>query len=231
MTAPVRYPSGVSTAAKTDILGDLPFPDPTAVYGFFDDFGAFTAADWTITTTEAGSGNATEATAAGSGGLLVITNDDADNDADFLQWKTEFFKFASGKKAWFKARFKVSDATQSDVVIGLQITDTTPLTVTDGVYFRKDDGDANIDLVVVKDSTATTASAIATMADDTFVTLGFFYDGKSTIHYSVDGVIKGQSVTTNLPDDEELTVSFGVQNGEAAAKVLTVDYILAVRER
>lgn len=33
------------------------------------------------------------------------------------------------------------------------------------------------------------------------------------------------SVLTNLPDDEELTVSFGIQNGEAAAKTLAIDYI------
>jgi hypothetical protein len=33
------------------------------------------------------------------------------------------------------------------------------------------------------------------------------------------------SVLTNLPDDEELTVSFGIQNGAAAAKTLSVDYI------
>jgi len=38
-------------------------------------------------------------------------------------------------------------------------------------------------------------------------------------------------VNTNAPDDEELTVSFGIQNGAAAAKVLTVDYVTAMKER
>jgi hypothetical protein len=38
-------------------------------------------------------------------------------------------------------------------------------------------------------------------------------------------------VSTNAPDDEELTVSFGIQNGAAAAKVLTVDYVTAMKER
>jgi hypothetical protein len=38
-------------------------------------------------------------------------------------------------------------------------------------------------------------------------------------------------VSTNAPDDEELTVSFGIQNGAAAAKTLTVDYIGASKER
>ena len=35
-----------------------------------------------------------------------------------------------------------------------------------------------------------------------------------------------------LPDDaEELALSFGIQNGAAAAKTLTVDYIGAYKER
>jgi hypothetical protein len=36
--------------------------------------------------------------------------------------------------------------------------------------------------------------------------------------------------STYLPDTE-LTVSFGIQNGEAVAKTMTVDYIFAAKER
>ena len=60
---------------------------------------------------------------------------------------------------------------------------------------------------------------------------GFYYDGKSAIEYYVDDVKLGTSVTTNLPDDEELAVSFGIQNGAAAAKTMTVDYIFVSQER
>ena len=41
----------------------------------------------------------------------------------------------------------------------------------------------------------------------------------------------GSGVNTNAPDDEELAVSFAIQNGEAAAKVMTLDYISAGKER
>ena len=34
-----------------------------------------------------------------------------------------------------------------------------------------------------------------------------------------------------MPDDEVLTPSFGIQNGEAAAKTMSIDYILAAKER
>ena len=40
-----------------------------------------------------------------------------------------------------------------------------------------------------------------------------------------------QATLTNATDDEELTVSFGIQNGEAVAKTMTIDYILAAVER
>jgi len=231
MPTPARFTNGLTTVAKTNILGAFGLPDPTKFHVFFDDFDKFATADWTITTTEAGTGNASEALTDADGGVLLVTNDNADNDADFFQKVGESFKFVAGKKLWFKARFKVSDATQSDLVFGLQITDTTPLDVTDGVFFQKDDGDASLDFHVEKNDTATDASAIATLVDDTFVTVGFYYDGVSAIQYFVDDVHLGTVAVTNLPDDEELTVSFGIQNGEAAAKTMSVDYIFVAKER
>ena len=216
MGTPTRFTNGIGTATVTSTNGDYGMPDPTKWITYFNDFHEYVAGDWTITTTEAGSGAATEAVTDVQGGGLLVTNDDADNDADFFNLKGESFKFVAGKKTFFKARFKVSDATQSDFVVGLQITDTTPLAVSDGVYFMKDDGDASLDLHVEKNGSDTTASAISTVADDTFLIAGFYYDGKSA---------------TNLPDDEELTVSFGIQNGAAAAKTMTVDYIFVSQER
>ena len=138
---------------------------------------------------------------------------------------------------FFKARFKVSDATQSDVVIGLQITDTTPLDVTDGIFFQKDDGDTNIDFHIEKDNSATSNSAVGTLADDTFITVAFAYDpngnsGSGSVSVFIDdSKVAEQSTLTNVPDDEELTVSFGIQNGAAAAKTMTLDYIIAAVER
>lgn len=206
-------------------------PDPTTMHIWFDDFDGYTAGDWVITTTEAGAGDATEAVADADGGVLVITNDAADNDADFFQWAKETFKFVAGKKLWFKARCKISDATQSDFVIGLQIRDTTPLAVSDGVYMMKDDGDANLDCYVTKDSTSTTGAAASTLTSDTYAVLGFYYNGVDAVEFYKDNVLISKLATTNLPDDEEMTISFGIQNGEAVAKILSLDYLLVAKER
>lgn len=207
----------------------------TSYHDFFDDFDNYTAGDWTITET----GTGTRAVQNERNGVLKITNAAADDDANFLQWSgntnastVETFKYEAGKFLYFGMRFKISDATHSDFVFGLQITDTTPLAVTDGIYFRKDDGDAYLDFVVVKDSTATTSTAIATLAADTYTVVEAYYDGStSKIQLYVNGVSAGSSVLTNVPDDEELTLSFGVQNGEAAAKALSVDWVRVVQGR
>lgn len=226
-----QFANGVGTVADNSPWANFKAPLPTQYHTFFDDFDRYVAADWTITTVEAGGGSATEALTDGDGGLLLITNDAADNDSDFFQKVGESFKFETGKKLFFEARFKVSDATQSDLVMGLQITDTTPLDVTDGVFFTKADGAATVNFLVEKNNTATTSSAVATLANDTFVKLGFYYDGVSAVYAIVNGVAAANVATTNLPDDEELTVSFGIQNGEAVAKTMTVDYIFVAKER
>ena len=223
-----RFPNGVTNVGESSPFADMGQPAATKFHTYFEDFDYYTAGDWTVTETDA---NATQALTDGDGGLLLITNTAADNDLVALQKKGESFLFASGKRLFFEARFKVNDATESDVVMGLRITDASPLDVTDGVFFIKADGSTSVSLLVEKNNTATTTSSVATMADDTFITLGFAYDGASTIEYSVNGAVTGTSVTTNLPNDEVLTVSFAIQNGAAAAKTMTIDYIFVAKER
>ena len=117
---------------------------------------------------------------------------------------------------------------------GLILTDTTPLDATDGIYFQKDDGDAQLDIYVRKDATtgSTSVSNVATVVSDTFLTVGFEYDGMQTITAFVDNALVARldASSTYLPDTL-LNVSFGVQNGEAVAKTLTLDYIFAAQER
>jgi hypothetical protein len=223
-----RFPNGVTNVGEQSLFAAMGQLAATKFHTYFEDFDYYTAADWTVTETQAG---ATQALADGDGGLLLLTNTAADDDLVALQKVGESFRFEAGKKLFFEARFRVSDATQSDVVMGLQITDTTPLDVSDGVFFIKADGAATVNFVVEKNGTTTTASSVATLANNTFVSLGFYYDGVSQVQYFVNGVSAGASVTTNLPDDEDMTVSFAIQNGEAVAKTMTVDYVFVAKER
>lgn len=227
-----NFPNGLTNNTAQNCLGNMTQPDPTLLHTYFNDFDTYVAGDWTVTETDAA---ATQTLADADGGVLLLTNTAADNDLVALQKKGESFTFTAGKETFFKARLKVSNATQSDFVIGLQITDTTPLAVSDGVYFLKADDAATVDFKVVASSTATTASAIATLADDTYYTFAFYYDGASYVNYyigtdTLNPTYLGRSVVTNLPTTE-LTVSFALQNGSAAVRTMSVDYIFAAKAR
>ena len=206
-------------------------------HSYFNDFDTYVAGDWTVTNVGT---TPTQALTDINGGALLLTMAATDNSSSELQKKSESFLLTAGKKTIFKARFKVSDATQSDFIIGLAVTDTTLLGavdgagVTDGVFFSKDDGDALLDIQCQKNATTgqTREAGISTVVDDTFLTVAWYYDGIDRVEYFVDDVLLGalDASSTYLPDTE-LTVSFGVMNGEAVAKTMTVDYIFAAQER
>lgn len=204
----------------------------------FTDFFGFTAGDWVVTTVEAGGGAATEAVGNEAGGVLVITNDNFDNDADWFQWAggagavKETFKFAADKKLQFVGRFKLSSFLNTDFMAGLYVTDTDPIGgVTDGIYFRSLTGTQTLQFVVEKNSTETVIQC-GTIADDTYFDVEFYWDANGgKIDAYVNGTRIGAAVTDNAPDDEELALSFGVQNGSAAAHVMSVDYVGAQQQR
>lgn len=221
-----RFPNGISTNREGDIFGEYGLPDPTSSHTYFNDFDTFNASEWVITNV----GAASQAIGDEDGGVLDVTNAAADDDSSALQLSGETFKFVSGKKLWFRSNFKLADVVESQLIMGLQITDTTPFSTTDGVYFRKSDASGALSLLVQKDTTAS-AETVSTMVNDTFSDVGFYYDGGSSLTFYVDGVLAGSISITNLPDDEELTVSFFVENGQAVSNVLSVDYIFVAKER
>lgn len=236
MPTPSRFPNGLGTVPKANPLGMYGLPDPTEWHTFFNDFDLYTAANWTVTVV----GTGTQALAATDGGALVMTNSAADNDSIQSQTPTESFALTAGKRAFFKARFKVSDATQSDLIIGLCVTDTTLMGavagagVTDGIFFSKDDGVATLDVQCQKNATTgqARAAAIATLVSDTFLSVAWAYDGKSEVAYYVNDIQLGTlSATSAFLPDTTLAVSFGIMNGEAVAKTMTLDYFFASTER
>lgn len=235
MASPTRFTGGVTTASKSTALGQYGAPDPTKWHAYFNDFDTYAAGDWTITAVGTGTSALTDI----DGGALLVTNSAADNDGRQHQLVGEGFLLASGKKSVFKARFKISDATQSDLIIGLCVLDTTLLGatagdgVTDGIFFQKDDGSTTLTAYCQKNTTTGQTSATATtLADDTFLTVGWYYNGVDSVAvYVNDAQVATLDGTSTYLPDTELSVSFGTLNGEAVAKVLTLDYIFAAKER
>lgn len=194
----------------------------------------FEAADtpgaWAVTLVEGGNGDTTVALAAGAeGGELLITTDDAENDGANIQAKGEAFKLASNKPLYFGCRFKVSEATQADFLIGLCITDTDLLGgLTDGVYFRKVDGSTAMNFVLEKGSTETATAFGTAIAQDVYYIVEFLFDG-TNVDWYVNGVLQTRPAITNLPNDEFVTPSIHFLTGAAAIETMNVDWIRAIQ--
>jgi len=182
---------------------------------------------FTHTAVEVGAGSSTAVLADNT---LLITAAANENDGVNLQVKGEAFDLGSGNYTYFGVNFQTNDATQTDVLAGLCITDTTLLGgMTDGAYFECLDGSTDINFVLEKDSTETTsASAVGTLADATNVTLEFIFDG-TNVDAWVDGTLQTRLAITNLPDNEQLTPSIHFLTGEAVANTMTVNWLRAVQ--
>jgi hypothetical protein len=227
MSAPTRFKYGVTNSAVNAPVGMMGQPDASEFHTYWNDFDTYTAADWTVTNVGV---TPTQALTPGDGGLLLLTTTAGATDSTYLQKVASSFALVAGKQAWFKARFLMSDVTLAGFVMGLQVTDSTPAAVSDGVFFSKASGAATYDVASYSGSVGTTASAVGTLVNATSVELAWYYDGKTEIQHFKDGVLTGRLTPAALPTGN-LTVSFGMVNGAAAIKTMTVDYIYAVKER
>lgn len=224
---PTRFPLGVTGIRNATPLGDLPFLNPIDYLYDFDDFTSYVAAMWTVTLSGAG----TTAMTDGLGGQILLTNAGADNNFVSQQKLGSAWRLSVGKRAWFECRFQASEATQSDWLFGLVITDTDPMTsFTDGIAFTKNDGDALINLSVAKASSVVTTPALSTFVAATFTTLAFYYDGKDLFAYK-DGVQIARLLSPVIPDTNNLRITFHHQNGDANARTMLIDRIFAAQER
>lgn len=227
--AVTRLPAGLSTRKPTDPFGNYTHPDQTDEHRFIDDFNNYTATAWTTTVV----GTSTPALVAGDGGLLGITTSGANNDSTFMQKLPESFTMEAGKKAWFSARFKVSALT-SVIVMGLQVTDTTPEDATDGIYFISTTATGAITAVVRRNATTGSSSVpIGNLVADTYVELAWYWDGKDTVSFWKDrvGVGSVSGVAASFLPDSGLAISFGLRTTTAATKTMTVDYFFASKDR
>lgn len=183
---------------------------------------ADTPAGFTVTLVEGGDGETTVAPAAVSGGGMAITTDDNDNDGANVQAAGEALKLIAGNIVYFRCVLEADEPTQSDFLAGVCITNTALLGgMTDGVYFEKLDGGTGVSFVVEKDSTETQADSLATFEDDTEIDLELYWDG-AALEAFINGVSVATPALTNLPDDEELTLSLQCLSGADGVKIFTV---------
>ncbi len=187
-------------------------------------------ADKTITAT----GTSPITNAILEGDRMLITTGGTEYDGDNIQWLGTPFQLASGKPLYFGARVSISDATQSDFLIGLASTDTTltaasaahALAVTDdGIYFYKIDGVTAI--YATAEKAGVESSAAAGTMDTNKHWYEMLYDG-STLSTYFDGSLVSQVAAASLPT-VVLRPSIAFRTGEAAAKTCSVEIFRVIQ--
>lgn len=186
-------------------------------------------AEWTVTRVEGGAGESTVTRTDAVGGALLITTDAAENDGINMQGIGEAFELTADQVLYFGAfGVQMSDATQSDLFIGLAVTDTDILGgVTDSIGFRKVDGSTTLSFVVEKDSAETTGT-VTTLAANTPIDLEFYWDGTG-LEFFLNGASVATPAVTNLPNDEFLRKSIHFLTGEAVIKTFQIDRLAIVQ--
>ena len=190
-------------------------------------------AGWLNTEVDVGADDTTAILVAGSvGGELALKTAENESDGANVQLLGEAFYLADKYPTYIGARFRSSDADQTEITLGLCITDTTLAGgMSDGLYFRVLDTYPTLELVAEKDSLETVV-AVGTVLDGTYITAEMLY-----LNGVVTAYVNGVQVATiadsdvNFPDDEYLTPSMACIAGAAVVggKTLTVDWFRCIQ--
>ena len=229
MSNPTRFSNGVSTNDAQYLWGNYPLPAPftssgsslTGVAQYANDFVS-SVAEYTVTGT-----SSTLALTAGNGGLAILTP--GGTTTATAAYKTASnVAFVAGNQLWFNTRFKASAVSSTkSFYVGLRAGSSA----NDGIWFSKAASSTSVNLVSVVNSTSTTlVTGVATAAADTYLDLGFYYNGTDILVYSGDTMVARVSAPTIGSSGTTLTsANLGpvMQITPTATDTLTVDYIAA----
>jgi hypothetical protein len=193
--------------------------DPSIGVYLNEDFSGYNAAattgDWILTQATAG----TAAVSTAATGVLEIDSASATATQGVnLQRAKSIFLPAAGKDLWFECSMKIVDTyDKAEIFVGLSDIDTAIIAASAnasdnhiGWQCVTDDGV----LLFSGEKAGTGATrAATTIAEDTYVKLGFKVTGVSTVDQYIDGVLTGTATATaNIPI-VALVPSFVCQSG------------------
>lgn len=213
--------------------------DPRYPYRWLDAYGdvnktlidrTYRADDFTVTAT----GTSPITASVVPGAVALITTENVDFAGDNVQALGTQYKFQTGKPLYFGAKLTISDATQSDLLVGLFGTDTT-LTAASvahavdvgagGAGFTKLDGSTAVNFKTFTTATENN-TASATVATNAARVYEMYWDG-AALHGYVDGVLIG--CFTGTITTEALTPSLAFRAGEAAAKTCILHWMRVIQ--
>ena len=223
-------------------------------FGFFDDFLAISAGteatvDGNMASTfggqawladVGGTNDAITLVKEEPGGVVEIHTGDTDDDTTTLTAANSTFQLdaASARKIWFETRIKVDVMTDLAIFVGLAsvdeaiVTDAVGDDWTDAVGFYINEGAASQDIqLLTAVGNTETSTSLSTDLGNSYVILGFYYDG-TQVHAYVNGVLKA-STSSNLPADATTilpTISASTRDGGGGDN-LYCDYVRVCMER
>jgi len=236
MGTPTRFTYGIATVAKGKPLGDYPLPDPfhttsdagLGVFSYTNDF-----VDLGNTASRTVTGGAAFALADGINGIGVLTPVSATAASVYRTAAT--FQFIGGQKFWFLHRIKASAiAGVMALNFGMSKVSGGTIATTDRLYFTKPASSTSLNLVSVVNNTSTTLlTGITTVAADTYLDVGFYFDGtdlqvfvSDNMVARVPGVTIGATGTTI--SNAVMSPFFGLT--PVATETVTIDYAIVAQE-
>jgi hypothetical protein len=238
MGYPTNLTYGVATVPQQQPLGMYPLPDPfhtssdsgLDVYTYSNDYTDLgNVASRVIT-----GASSTFALTDGIGGFGLLTPGGTTTATTCYRYAASF-QFVAGQKFWYLNRIKASAVSGNQIVqFGLIKSSGGTSSTTDSLLFVKAAGSTSLNLVSTVNGTATTlVTGVTTMADNTFVDVGFYYNGTDLLVYSSDALVaRVPAVTigasgTNLTN-ALMTTLFGIT--PVATETMTIDYEFAAME-
>lgn len=203
--------------------------------------GRWRANDWKITAI--GGAGTTLVPADGTPPTATfITRATADGDGYNLQWSMdggttiqEVFKPTAGLNIYFECKMKLDNAaddahTKGRFYVGISDVDTDLHgSVSNFIGFYKASGAATF-AGVLDASSQTLTTSTGTIANDTYITLGFRVNGVSSVDFFVNGVLlEHQTTVTNLPSTD-MCLTIQGETSEAAAITYSFQNIVCWQE-
>jgi len=181
-----------------------------------------------FTKTDVGAGDSTLTRPTNTGDMLVLTTANTDYDGVNVQLGGELLKLASGKPVYLGVKGTLSDATNTDLLIGLFELQTALLATGGahavggtiaGVGFVKLSGSTTINGEAYVTNAETGQVAVATAETTGSHWYELVWDG-STLYYYFDGTLAG-SLSSGLPTTD-LTLSLNHRTGEGNSNTFTI---------
>ena len=235
MGYPTNLTYGISTQVRQAPLGMYPLPDPfhtsantgLDVVTYANDFFGIgsTTLDWTIT-----GSSSTFACTDGLGGWALVTPGGTTTATAVYQAHSGF-QFVSGQAFWYLCRIKASAVSGNKAFyFGLR----SGSSANDGLWFAKAAASTSLNLVsTVGSSAATLVTGVTTTVADTFMDIGFYYNGTDLLVYSDDALVARVSAPTIGASGTTLTNALLApvfQITPTATDTLTIDYVMAAQE-